>query len=382
MATTETTSTSWFSRIGNSIKGVFFGILLLIGAPILLFWNEKRTVDTTVALQEGKSATVAADAAVVDPKNEGKLVHISGMASTSQKLSDELAGVSVSALRLKRTVEVYQWSEHQSSQTKDKIGGGQETTTTYTYEKKWSDRLIDSTSFKESEAHVNPTEKTVESSEWTVSDATVGAFSLSPSLLGMLSGFTSVPLPPQTETLIPGAQSQRKIVGNMLYLHTMDPAVPVVGDTRVSYSAITPQELSIIALQRGATFEGYKTKNGQTIQMIELGNHTIDEMFTNAQSSNMVMAWILRAVGTLLIFIGFNLTLGVLPAIAMVLPFLGRFIGGGMALMAFFLTVIVASITIAIAWFAARPLLSLGLLVVIVVAVVLLMKRGKPAKAK
>jgi hypothetical protein len=381
MATTETTSTSWFSRIGNSIKGVFFGIILLIAAPILLFWNEKRTVDTTIALAEGKSVTIAADPAKVDPKNEGKLIHVSGMASTKRELSDDVGGVSLVALRLKRTVEVYQWIEHQSSQTKDKIGGGQETTTTYTYDKKWSDRLVDSTSFKEKEGHINPTEKSVDSQEWTVDDATIGAFTVSPTLLGMLSDFTDVPMPPQTETLIPGAQSQRKMVDNKLYLNTMDPAVPVVGDTRVFYTAITPQDLSIIALQRGSTFDAYKTKNGQTIQLIEQGNHSIDEMFANAQAGNMVMAWILRVVGVLLIFIGFNLILGVLPAIAMVLPFFGRFVGGGMALLAFFLTVIVASIVIALAWFAARPILSLGLVVVIVIAIVLLMKRSTPARA-
>ena len=34
---TEVTSTSWFSRLGNSFKGIGTGILLIIAATVLLW---------------------------------------------------------------------------------------------------------------------------------------------------------------------------------------------------------------------------------------------------------------------------------------------------------------------------------------------------------
>ena len=47
---TEVTSTSWFSRLGDSFKGIGTGFLLIIAATALLWWNEGRTVRTGDAL--------------------------------------------------------------------------------------------------------------------------------------------------------------------------------------------------------------------------------------------------------------------------------------------------------------------------------------------
>lgn len=52
-------------------------------------------------------------------------------------------------LSLQRNVEMYAWVENKETTTKDKVGGGQEETTTYTYEKKWTDEPQDSSVFKE-----------------------------------------------------------------------------------------------------------------------------------------------------------------------------------------------------------------------------------------
>jgi hypothetical protein len=51
---TERTRTSWFSRIGKSIAAVLFGLVLLAGSSVLLFWNEGRAVQTERSLAEGR----------------------------------------------------------------------------------------------------------------------------------------------------------------------------------------------------------------------------------------------------------------------------------------------------------------------------------------
>ena len=43
---TETTTKGWTSRIGESIKGVLFGLVLIVLSCIGLFWNEGRAVQT------------------------------------------------------------------------------------------------------------------------------------------------------------------------------------------------------------------------------------------------------------------------------------------------------------------------------------------------
>ena len=52
-------------------------------------------------------------------------------------LIDSIFGVSVQGMQLKRKVEFYQWTERSSTQKRQKLGGGEETVTTYTYEQAW-----------------------------------------------------------------------------------------------------------------------------------------------------------------------------------------------------------------------------------------------------
>ena len=113
MAVTETTRVGWGSRLGSSIKGVLFGLILfIIGFPVL-FTNEGNYVKMAKALDEGEGACIALESAdAVDPEMDGKLVHVSGRADTKDVLADETFGVSVAAIRLSRKVEMYQWREN------------------------------------------------------------------------------------------------------------------------------------------------------------------------------------------------------------------------------------------------------------------------------
>ena len=60
--------------------------------------------------------------------------------------------------------------------------------------------------------------------------------------------------------------------------------------------------------------------------------------------------------------IGFALVLAPLSVLAGVIPFLGSLVGAGAGLMAFVLTLALGPLMIAIAWFAVRPLMAIGIL--------------------
>ncbi len=378
MTTTETVSTSWFSRLGNSFKNILIGIILVIGSVVLLFWNEGRAVKTEQSLAEGLSVVVSVPSDKKDMTNEGKLIHFSGVATVPGILTDTEFGVKGSALKMKRIVEVYQWKEKSTSKTTEKLGGGTDTTTTYTYSKEWSNTLNDSSSFREVDIHQNPTSKLFSDKEWLAQGVTVGAYAISEDMLSALSGYqpltvTQDMLNVQNTT----SPAQLQLVGSTIYYQTKDVAVPEIGNTRILYEAVAPQDVSVIYKQSGEMLVPYSTKNGETISMIQLGKRTAEEMFKNAQDSNKTMTWILRVVGVILMFIGFQLILGVLPVIGSVVPFIGSIIGAGVGVVSFLLTLCLGSITIAIAWITYRPMIGIALLVIAIGGFWFLIKKSR-----
>jgi hypothetical protein len=89
---TEVTTTGWLSRILQSIVGALIGILLVIGAIVLLWWNEGRAVEASRALVEGARQVVEVQASAAAASAEGKLVHLSGMMETKAGARDTAFG--------------------------------------------------------------------------------------------------------------------------------------------------------------------------------------------------------------------------------------------------------------------------------------------------
>lgn len=382
MATTVTTSTSWLSRLGSSVKNVFFGFILVIGSVFLLFWNEGRAIKTYQSLKEGASLVVSISPDSRKSEHEGKLIHFSGDAKTPSVLTDVDFGVAVNALKLNRIVEVFQWEEDSQSTTKEKFGGGTDTTTTYTYSKKWSDTLIDSSSFQEKELHQNPSTKRFENKEWFAENVSVGSYSIPNALLASLTGYVPFTITQEMLSSLPyGTQEKLELEGNMIYYQTEKNSDPSIGDTRIKYEYIAPQKLSVISQQSGDSLVPFESKNSRTISMIQLGNHTAKEMFDTAISSNVTVTWIIRAAGTLVMYIGLSLIFGVLPVVASVIPLFGRLVGAGISLIAGLLTLIGATVTVGIAWIFYRPMIGIVLFLIAAVGIYMFIKSmsRKPA---
>lgn len=199
---TETTNTSWFSRIGNSFKGIAVGFCLFIAAFPLLFWNEGRTIKQTRSLNQTEAEIVSANCDEVNQDNDGKPVYMTGDAKTEEVLNDDIFPVSVNGFKLKRNVEMYQWVEHEKSETKQKLGGGEETVTTYNYTKEWCDHPINSGQFKLPAEHENPGWE-FEGGEVSAraSNCTIGVFTLSESIVGQMNWYEPVPAAPETPSV-------------------------------------------------------------------------------------------------------------------------------------------------------------------------------------
>jgi hypothetical protein len=358
---TEVTRTGWFSRLGGAVKGVFAGFALVVIAVVVLFWNEGRAVKRARDLDAGAGALVQAVADPLDPANEGALMHFTGEARTNDTLTDRHFQVSANALRLRRDVEMFQWTEDQRKETRRKVGGGTETKTTYSYRRTWSAKPIRSSAFRRPEGHENPADLPFHSETQDASLATVGAFELPGALVARLSDFRPV-APPEP------ADPQFDAMGDALFLsaspnRTPNPADPQVGDVRLTWSAVEPGPVSVIGVQRGSTLEPWTGPSGSALFEIRRGTHSAEAMLGTLEAGNRMMTWILRGGGTIALFIAFGLIFGPLGVLADVLPPVGSLVRLGTGTVSLVLTVTVAFTTIGLGWLFYRPLIGIPLLV-------------------
>jgi hypothetical protein len=148
MAYTTTTTTSYGSRVKNSCGGIFGGIALFLAGTALLWWNEGNAVANAKLLEEvSETAVDMENINKINPEFDGQLVHATGDAKTDDMLKDPTFGFEVNAINLQRSVQYYQWVEHQKQEKRDKLGGSEETITTYTYDKQWVSSPVNSSNF-------------------------------------------------------------------------------------------------------------------------------------------------------------------------------------------------------------------------------------------
>ena len=189
MAFQEVTTTGYGTRVGNSFKAIGIGFLLFIAGTVLLWWNEGRAVKTEKMLDEAGNAYVEMENPnKKDASLEGELICGTAMATTEDSLTDAEFGVGAKAIALRRTVEYYQWVEHEQESSEDKLGGKEVTTTTYTYSKEWVDSPIESAGFKDpAYQNKNMVLATYDDAEQYAENVSWGAYKLSESLIHYIS---------------------------------------------------------------------------------------------------------------------------------------------------------------------------------------------------
>lgn len=368
MAYTETTRTSYGSRLKNSLGGIGTGFLMLIAGTILLWWNEGRAVKTTKMLKEAQGQVVEmADISKVDPAFEGKLVHAVGLAETADSLFDSQFNVGVRGIALHREVEYYQWVENSKTETKDKIGGAQETTTTYTYELQWTPGPVDSGNFHDPDyKDKNSVKQNVDNLDRYAQDVSFGAYKLSPSQIKSVGG---------EEPLYVDGES------NVIYIGD-DRSNPKVGDVRITFTKVMPGQITVVSTINGNSFVPFKAKNGKEFSALRRGDVPQEQIFEDAHQANKIWLWVLRFLGFFLVAAGLKGIFNIIETLFKVLPFLANIIGWGVNLVCNLVAFVWTLVVVAIAWIAYRPILGISLLVVAGVALWYFgshKKKGAPA---
>jgi len=378
----EVTSVSWFGRLTRSAGGIVFGLLLLVAMVIGLFWNEGRAVTTARSLEEGAGLVETVPSDRIDPAYEGRLVHVAGPVTATAEPRDDLFGIVAAGIRLERDVEMYQWVERQTSETKTKLGGGEETVTTYSYEKAWMGREVDSADFRKPEGHANPG-MNYASDRFQIPQAALGAFRLDPPVLDRIGGAERLSLDQSMIDAVKASYSGSRalhVTGAGAYIG-FDPSSPRIGDYRMSWRVVPLGPVSVVGRQTGDGFAPYQTVAGNRLLMVDNGVVPAEEMFADAMTGNAILTWALRIGGLLLLMFAFSLIMGPIGVLADVIPFLGSLVRLGTGAIAFVLAVLVGGATIALAWFWYRPLLAIGIAAAAIAVAALVSRLGRKTAA-
>lgn len=392
MAYTETTYTGYGTRVKNSFKAIGTGFMLFLAGTALLWWNEGRAVKTNDMLNEAEAATVVMENPnKLDNSLEGELICATALATTEDSLIDQQFGFGAKAIAIKRTVRYYQVQEKSKQEKKDKIGGGEETVTTYTYNRGWVTTPINSEGFHDpGYRKINFVLTTVPQEDVWAQNVTFGAYTLPESLIRSIT--STEPLKPviaqeRLESMNEDARhaalrnySSSKlgnvakshnaevgqfihVTGNELYFG-MTPSSPAVGDVKVTFEKVVPAKVTLIAKVNGNTFEPYKAKNGYTFQTLVMGEKDATEIYEGEHDMNNIMLWAFRIIGILMVIGGLKGIFGFLETLLKVLPFIANILGWGVGVICTVVGVVWSLIVIAIAWLFYRPLLGITLLVV------------------
>jgi len=426
MAYKETRSVGWFDRLGASFRGLGLGLVMIIAGTWLLWWNEGNFVGTGDALREAQLVTEElGDPTQLDSSKNGRLVHAAGPVETRDILTDPVFGLSINAIRLERSVEFYQWVEESSSETKQKLGGGEETVTTYSYAPAWTSRPVDSAQFKDPRARQdNQNNVLLNLGDFMAQAAhvTFGAYRLPDFMINSISGATSLeavipeeikaklnkelaPAGPEaepaaaqesaapSEPAVPADESAatpetaRETATNMVHAggNTVflgaAPAAPQIGDVRVTFRETRPGPVSFLAKINGDTFEIYRAGNGHKVYLFDMGTHSLETMYGEAHSANATMTWILRAAGAALVIFGLKTVLAPLSVLFSFIPLLGRLVGAGSGLASALLGLAWSLVVISIAWLRFRPLIG-GAMLVAAGVLLALCFRGRAKRSK
>lgn len=426
MAYTETTNISYGSRVGSSFKGIGTGFLLFIAGTALLWWNEGRAVKTDKMLNEAQGVTIEMENInKVDQELEGKLIHATGLATTTDSLVDPAFPVGAVAINLGHTVEYYQWREHAHEQKRDKLGGGQEVTTTYTYDQGWTSMPVNSSTFKDAQYQgKNFVLYQAEDARVYAENVTFGAYKLNSSQIKSISGNTSFDVVFPDQQLRTWNNEAQRIaaqrsgtnagLGNAVensmrasanstnvdssavansvdypYVHASgstlyfgaSPNSPQIGDVRITFFKTNPATVSLMAVASGDTFKPFKAKNGKTFSALSMGEKSADEMYESEHQANSMWLWVLRIVGILMVIGGLKGIFGILTTLMKVIPFLASVVGAGVGFICTIVGIIWSLIIIALAWLFYRPIIGIIVLAVAGAFLFFLIKRGREKSA-
>ncbi len=344
-------------RSKGALPAALMGILLFLGSFVVLWVNEGRTDLSTIARD---ALVFRSDAASAEA--QGRLVGITGPLAVSEPAGDPDFGVRGDYLLLERKVEMYAWNE--KSEDNDR----------YSYSTEWTTSPDDSSSFHQA-GHTNPP-MPYQGRSFYADRGLVGPYTFDP-IRAHLTAHEDIS--PGSDLRLPrGAH----LSGNYIYIGAGSPTQPQVGDVRISYSAVpTGQTVTLYGKLEGQHVAAY-VRDGDSLYGIWGGGH--EEAMAAMHQEYVIMGWILRLVGFLMMWFGMNLVVSPLTNLLGYVPILGRLGRAAIWGVTFLIALVFSLATIVISFIAHRWYLLLAVVAIaigVTVFLVLRKQKREPAAA-
>jgi len=380
------------------------GLLALVRGLMAVWAGEQEGLQAVRLFQRARRIAVPHASAGLESANQGRLVHVQGLTATAEVLRDPLFGIEVKdALKLRRKVEMFQWTEHAETVERDLPGGGKEQATTYSYRTGWHPVPVESWRFQghQGPRHSNPQMPIISEELWA-REATLGKFRLPTRLVGQVCKYTPcTELAPESAGLTVehgGHKFTQAVVEGTLYLVSRGAAAPPeIGDLRVRFERAPCEEVSVLAVQAEDAFRPMKVTDRidsdgricfdeepdpescgctgllcclpgrrrateaeqEEVFMVTSGRKTARQMLWTAEGAMPRPRRWPNLSGLLCTILGLGLLGSVVPGAFQAIPYAGRLIES-FGLVAVWATALVLGAatgyaTAALAWFQARP---------------------------
>ncbi len=184
------------------------------------------------------------------------------------------------------------------TKTEKQTGGKEVETKTYSYNRVWSEKAINSGNFKESAGHTNPGVMPYESSELYARNVNVGAFKLTDAQVKMIEGSEALALTDKEFQEMPAdIRGKGQVANNILYIGK-NPILPKSAMSRFR-SRLSSRRWFLWWLSKTTAiqFQSYRTEEDTEILLLENGQLDAARMFQNAQDANTMRTWLVRLLG-------------------------------------------------------------------------------------
>lgn len=230
---------------------------------------------------------------------EGKLIHVIGKIRVQEPLADYSYNILVSAVKLKKIVQMYQWHEDYSE---NQFAEGVETgadSRTYYYLKDWTEQIIDSRSFHSPFTYSNPQSMPFQGKLFIAEKAFIENFEIGSKAKAMMDDWIDV-----TSDTRPDDGYIKMHAG--WYYHVEDLFNPAVGDVRVKFQFAGLQDAywTIVGKLVKGKIEPYTSKARKDVILLQKGEMKIDEIFTAEHNAVRKRTWYVRIFGCILTFFG------------------------------------------------------------------------------
>ena len=261
-------------------------LLLLVVVCLGVLWGTESSYANRLAMLG------EVEAALVGEGLSGqRVVHLTGEAEVDRPIEDRELGLTVDALFLERSVEMYQWTRHTDSENRT------------TYRQEWRSSPVDSSRFRQGRR--NPGGFPIQASSYPGPGARIGDLHLQTTLIRELPQEEYSPQPQEVDLSILSEYRQASDRERQVYLRGT-PTQPRVGDLRITYRYIPLQEVSVLAAAEPGMAVPIQTSTG-TFSMILPGRHTAEQMLARARaeirSSALLWRTLLLTISVILAFI-------------------------------------------------------------------------------